>query len=68
MDKEEVIKENPLDDYFFKAMELASNLKKGESKEVECPKCKKKLFIARNEYNGHVFVKCETDGCIWIMQ
>ena len=65
---EESLRENPLDESFFKVMEEMGNLKKGESKELECPKCKKKLFIARNEYNGHMFAKCETDNCIWIMQ
>lgn len=68
MDKEELIKENPLDDYFFKVLEQVGDLKWGESKELECPKCKNKLYLSRSGYNGHIFAKCETDGCIWIMQ
>ena len=51
-----------------KAFEQAFDLKKGESKETECPKCKKKLFIARNGNNGHLFIKCESDNCLFIMQ
>ena len=61
MDKE-------LEDIFFKVLEETSKLQKGESKEIVCPKCQKKLFIAKNGYNGHIFAKCETENCIMIIQ
>lgn len=57
-----------LDDTFFKVLEEASKLKWGESKEIECPKCKQKLYIQKNNYNGHIFAKCETENCIRIIQ
>ena len=40
----------------------------GESKEIECPKCKNKLHIQKSAYNGHIFAKCETENCICIIQ
>ena len=51
-----------------KVLEQVSKLDKGESKEVECPKCKKKLYIAKNNLNGHFFAKCETKNCIFLIQ
>lgn len=48
--------------------EQVSKLKKGESKEIECPKCKKKLFIAKDKYNGHFFIRCESKNCIFLIQ
>ena len=30
---------------------------------IECPICKGKLHLSQAAYNGHVWGKCETDGC-----
>ena len=57
-----------LNDGFFKILKETSKLKNGESKQIECPKCKNKIFIQRSAYNGHIFVNCETDNCIKIIQ
>lgn len=65
MDKE---LDDLLDDTFFKVLEETSKLKKGESKEIECPKCKNKMYISKSGYNGHIFAKCQTETCICIMQ
>lgn len=33
----------------------------------ECPACKGKLHIRHHAYNGHCWVRCETENCIaWI--
>lgn len=57
-----------LDDAFFKVLKESSKLKKGESKEIVCSRCGKKLFISKSGYNGHIFAKCETENCIFIIQ
>lgn len=36
--------------------------------EVECPICKGKLHLSQAAYNGHVWGKCETKGCLSWMQ
>lgn len=34
---------------------------------VVCPICKGKLHVRHSGYNGHVWGKCETDGCVsWV--
>lgn len=34
---------------------------------IECPICKGKLHVTHSAYNGHVWGKCETEGCVaWI--
>lgn len=35
---------------------------------IECPKCKGKLHLSQAAYNGHVWGKCETEGCVSWMQ
>lgn len=40
-----------------------------ESKgKIECPKCKRNLLFTVSDYNGHIWGKCETDGCLPWMQ
>ena len=36
--------------------------------EIECPACGKVLKYSRSSYNGHVWGKCETEGCLQWMQ
>lgn len=48
--------------------EQVSKLKKGESKEIECPKSNKKLFISKDKHNGHFFIRCESKNCIFLIQ
>lgn len=34
---------------------------------LECPVCKGKLHVRHAGFNGHVWAKCETEGCVaWI--
>lgn len=45
---------------------------KGKNKDasgtIVCPLCKGKLHYTISGYNGHVWGKCETDGCLgWMM-
>jgi len=35
---------------------------------VECPACKGRLHLSQAAYNGHVWGKCETAGCVDWMQ
>jgi hypothetical protein len=35
---------------------------------IECPACKGKLHLSQAAYNGHVWGKCETEGCVSWMQ
>ena len=35
---------------------------------VECPICKGKLLLSQSAYNGHVWGKCETAGCLTWME
>lgn len=40
---------------------------RGKAEIIECPKCKGKLHLTQSAYNGHVWGKCETEGCVsWI--
>ena len=34
----------------------------------ECPECGGVLHLSHSKYNGHVWGKCETDGCLWWME
>ena len=36
--------------------------------ELECPVCKKKLFFTIASINDHVWMSCETKGCIGFIQ
>lgn len=31
---------------------------------IECPACKGRLHLSQSSYNGHVWGKCETAGCV----
>ena len=31
---------------------------------IECPACKGRLHLSQAAYNGHVWGRCETDGCV----
>lgn len=35
---------------------------------VECPACKGRLHLSQAAYNGHVWGKCETAGCVEWME
>ena len=35
---------------------------------VECPVCKGKLHLSHAAYNGHVWGRCETEGCVSWME
>lgn len=35
---------------------------------MECPECKGRLHLSKCSYNGHVWGKCETEGCLTWMQ
>lgn len=39
----------------------------GQSGEIECPSCNKRLRFTRSGHNGHIHAACETKGCsAWI--
>lgn len=40
----------------------------GKEEVVECPACKGKLHLSQSAYNGHVWGKCETEGCLSWME
>jgi transcriptional regulator with XRE-family HTH domain len=48
----------------------ATGLGKGNGGQgsMTCPKCGKDLFYTVSGYNGHIWAKCSTDGCIVFMQ
>jgi len=35
---------------------------------IECPACKGRLLLSQAAYNGHVWGKCETEGCVSWME
>lgn len=35
---------------------------------IECPECKGRLHLSQSAYNGHVWGKCETEGCVQWME
>lgn len=35
---------------------------------IECPKCKGRLHLSIAATNGHVWGKCETEGCLAWME
>ena len=35
---------------------------------IECPACKGRLHLSQAAYNGHVWGKCETEGCVSWME
>ncbi|KMO23000.1 hypothetical protein QR78_05680 [Methylobacterium indicum] len=40
----------------------------GDEGEIPCPECSGRLRWARDPGNGHVWGKCESDGCLaWMM-
>lgn len=55
-------------DNIIKVFDLAKEVKKGETKEFNCPICNNKITIAKSAYNGHIWAKCETEKCIHIIQ
>jgi hypothetical protein len=42
--------------------------KHDRSEVVECPVCKGRLHLSQAAYNGHVWGKCETKGCVSWME
>lgn len=47
---------------------IKHDCKPGDSGQRECPECKGVLHFARSSYNGHLRLRCETDGCISMME
>lgn len=41
---------------------------RGKQEVIECPACKGKLHLSQAASNGHVWGKCETDGCVSWME
>lgn len=41
---------------------------KGGKGEMDCPKCGSKLVFSVSSFNGHVWGKCSTDGCLMWME
>lgn len=35
---------------------------------VECPVCKGRLHLSQSAHNGHIWGKCETEGCVSWME
>jgi len=35
---------------------------------IECPICQANLHLHQSSYNGHVSAKCETSGCVELME
>lgn len=60
--------EEEIDNVFFEILKRIGKLEKGQRKTIECPKCKKRMFVSKSSYNGHLFVNCETANCIMIIQ
>lgn len=52
--------------YFHEARQKIQSTKESEGK-IECPKCSKNLFYSIHS-NGHIWGRCETDGCLNWMQ
>lgn len=48
-------------DEFFKFLKVANDVckEKGKSYEFECPLCKGRAEGIKNNYNGHLWAKCE---------
>jgi len=42
--------------------------KKQKQGVIDCPQCGKKLQYSISSYNGHIWMKCETQGCLNMMQ
>lgn len=55
-------------DYILDVEEQISDLKKGQSKEIKCPKCKGKMLVKKDKHDGHLFARCENNNCIRITQ
>jgi hypothetical protein len=60
-------------DKLFESIGVIINKVKSEHKKkdwsgiLECPICKKKLYVSHAAINGHTRGKCETENCInWI--
>lgn len=47
---------------------IEANLKRGESRVVECPICGRKRQISKATYNGHIWSVCEKNDCPKFMQ
>jgi hypothetical protein len=44
--------------------EWRAKLPIGKQEVVECPVCHGRLSLDQSPYNGHIFAKCETKGCL----
>jgi hypothetical protein len=40
----------------------------GKAEIITCPVCQGRLHLSQSAYNGHVFGKCETPGCVSWME
>lgn len=41
---------------------------RGKQEIIECPQCKGRLHLSQAACNGHVWGKCETEGCVSWME
>jgi hypothetical protein len=41
---------------------------RGKSGVIECPSCKGRLHLSQAACNGHVWAKCETEGCVGFIE
>lgn len=48
--------------------EWRKKLPMGKQEVIQCPVCKGNLHLSQSSYNGHVFGKCETLGCVAWME
>jgi len=57
---------------FKKQVNLMSDIKKnnkwGEIGEDICPICNNKIHWSISKFNGHLYLVCETKGCICVME
>ena len=61
MDDENVTIEWP-EKLFQVVFTMTSRIKRGESKNVECPDCHNQMTISKSDYNGHLSVTCTKCG------
>lgn len=54
---------------FSKAISAIKKLKNNpQHGDIECPKCKKRLYFSIAKSNGHIWGKCESEKCLsWMM-
>jgi len=43
---------------------IKTNYKRGDKGTIMCPECEGKLNFIVQEYDGHIWATCETEGCL----